>query len=79
MPVEAYVAVKVRPPKSAKFKDIFPSIEGVKEVMLVSGHFDFLLRVISENTFELSKVLEEIRADEDVLETQTSIVMERLK
>ncbi|HDM91963.1 MAG TPA: Lrp/AsnC family transcriptional regulator [Candidatus Korarchaeota archaeon] len=79
MPVEAYTAVKVKPPKAPKFKGSFPQLNNVVEVLYVTGPFDFLLRIVADNTFELSKVLEEIRSDEDVVETVTFIVLERLK
>ncbi len=79
MPVEAYTAVKVKPPKAPKFKESFPKLNNVVEVLYVTGPFDFLLRIVADNTFELSRVLEEIRSDEDVVETVTFIVLERLK
>ena len=79
MPVEAFVGVKVRPPRAPKFKEFLPELEDVKEVMYVTGPFDFLVKVVSDNTFKLSNTLEEIRGDEDVVETVTFIVLERLK
>jgi len=71
--------VKVKPPKAPKFKEVFPTLNNVVEVLYVTGPFDFLLRIVADNTFELSKVLEDIRSDEDVVETVTFIVLERLK
>ncbi len=79
MPVEAVVGVKVRPPMAPKFKETLPELDDVKEVLYVTGPFDFLVRVVSDNTFRLSNTLEEMRGDEDVVETITFIVLERIK
>lgn len=51
----------------------------ITECMYIAGDFDYLLKVITDDTKELEKVLNEIKCIEGVSKTKTSIVLSSLK
>ncbi len=77
--VEAFIAVSVRPASTTDLKKALPDHEKIKEVFYVTGEFDFLLRVEASNTYELARVIEDLRGIEGVENTVTFIVLEKLK
>lgn len=79
MALEAFIAISVRPSNTAELKKVFPTNEKVKEVFYVTGEFDFLLRAEAANTFELARIIEDLRSQEGVENTVTFIVLEKLK
>lgn len=77
--LEALVALRVRPNKTVEFKKDLMVLSGVREVLYVTGEYDFLIRVEADNTFELSRKIEELRCRDGVDKTVTFIVLEKLK
>lgn len=77
--LEAFIAVSVRPSSTTELKKVFSSSEKIKEVFYVTGEFDFLMRVEAANTFELARIIEDLRSQEGVDNTVTFIVLEKLK
>ncbi|MGY0287246.1 MAG: hypothetical protein DSO07_05440 [Thermoproteota archaeon] len=77
--LEALVALAVKPTMTADFKKNLVMMRGVKEILYVTGEYDFLIRMEAQNTFELSRLIEELRGQEGVEKTVTFIVLEKLR
>lgn len=77
--LEAFIAVSVRPSSTTELKKVFSMSEKIKEIFYVTGEFDFLMRVEAMNTFELARIIEDLRGQEGVENTVTFIVLEKLK
>ncbi len=77
--MEALVALRVKPNRTVDFKKNFMALNAVKEVLYVTGEYDFLIRVEANNTFELSRKIEDLRCKDGVEKTVTFIVLEKLR
>lgn len=53
-------------------------IQGVKEVMEISGDYDILVKVEAKDTNELNQIIESIRSVKGVRSTLTSLVLKKL-
>jgi len=53
-------------------------IQGVKEVMEISGDYDILVRVEAKDTNELNQIIENIRSVKGVRSTLTSLVLKKM-
>jgi 2-isopropylmalate synthase len=53
-------------------------LQGVKEVMEISGDYDILLKVEANDTVELNQIIENIRSIKGVKSTLTSLVLKRM-
>jgi len=54
------------------------NIQGVKEVMEISGDYDIIVRVEAKDTNELNQIIEAIRAVKGVESTLTSLVLKKI-
>jgi len=74
---EAFVLFKTQP---ARERDVYLSLssnDAVAEVHVLYGEFDLLVRVSSDNSGDLSKMLvQDFRQIEGVKETQTMIAVD---
>jgi len=53
-------------------------INGVKEVMEISGDYDILVKVQAKDSNELNQIIESIRATKGVRSTLTSLVLKKM-
>ncbi len=74
---EAFVLFKTQPTRE---RDVYLSLsnnDAVAEVLVLYGEFDLLVRVSSDNSGELSKMLvQDFRQIDGVRETQTMIAVD---
>jgi len=73
--VQAYILISTEPGKPWEVAESALQINGVKTAHAVTGPFDVVIFVESNNIDDLGKLLEKIHSLEGVLKTQTAIAM----
>ena len=79
MPLKAYIFLKVRPIPIDDLRQELEKIEEITEGYVVTGEFDIVLSVTTEDTNELFQLVKKLRALPFVLETKTSIAISTIK
>jgi len=78
--VEAFVLVRVKPGSEIIVRDELESLSQNKEVYMLYGEWDFLVKVKENNLKKLKDfIVSKIRTIEGVLDTSTLIVAEGLE
>ena len=73
--MQAYILISTEPGKPWEVAELALQINGVKTAHAVTGPFDVVIFVESNNIDDLGKLLEKIHSLEGVLKTQTAIAM----
>lgn len=79
MPLKAYIFLKVRPIPIDDLRQELEKISEIQEGYVVTGEFDIVLSVITEDTNELFQLVKKLRSLPFVLETKTSIAISTIK
>jgi Transcriptional regulators len=78
--VTAFIYVSLeRPQFNAQFEADVQSNQQITECHYITGDFDYLLKVVAENTKSLENVLNEIKSIQGVSKTLTNIVFSTTK
>ena len=78
--ITAVVFVSIdRPMYYEKFVDQCKSNPNVLECFLITGEYDYLLKVMTSNMQELEKVLSELKSNEGVSKIKTNMVVAKPK
>jgi len=73
--VEAYIDVRLQPETSAhSFEAAVTKIPGIVSAAIVTGDFDFRIRVACKDQSDLVRVIETLRARAGVQGTNTSVI-----
>lgn len=76
----AYVSVSIEHPKyDANFRKLISENEEIVEAHYVTGKYDYLLKLITENSKSLEGVLNYVKCIQGVSDTETFIVMSTIK
>jgi Lrp/AsnC family transcriptional regulator, leucine-responsive regulatory protein len=74
--LQAFVDVKMRADQSADgFEKMLESVEGIREVILTTGSFDYTLRVACADQSDLVRLVEQLRVSGGVAETYSRIIL----
>ncbi len=73
--IKVIVAIHVVPEKSNLAKEYLANFEAAKEVYEVTGDYDFFVIAEFNSLSDLSKTIEEMRAQQWILKTSTSIIL----
>jgi Lrp/AsnC family transcriptional regulator, leucine-responsive regulatory protein len=74
--VQAYIDVTMRPEtSSAHFETVIQSIPGVVEASLLTGNYDYLLRVACRDHADLERLIEALRAHAGVQDTHSRVIL----
>src|SRR6185369_13812311 len=80
MPLVAIIDVKLSPSTPAlTFESALHGISGILEATLMTGSFDYMLRVACRDQEELVRLTEELRAGGQVQETHTRMPLRTVK
>ncbi|MEG1527873.1 MAG: Lrp/AsnC family transcriptional regulator [Clostridia bacterium] len=78
--VIAIMSVSIEHPKyNQKFIQIVSNHSHIIQCYYIAGDYDFLLKIVTQNTRTLEKVLDEIKSIQGVAKTKTNIVLSTLK
>lgn len=78
--VEAMIDVKLQPGVGAlQFEAAVQFIPGVIELLLMTGAFDYLVRVACRDQTHLMEVIEQLRAGSGAQETHSRVVLRSLR
>jgi Lrp/AsnC family leucine-responsive transcriptional regulator len=73
--VEAYIDVKLQPATSAQtFEAVMTKIPGIVSAAIVTGDFDFRVRVACKDQADLVRVIETLRARAGVQGTNSAVI-----
>jgi DNA-binding Lrp family transcriptional regulator len=75
--VQAYVGITTAPKAAALVTQRLAALPELQQLCSVSGEFDYLALLQTDNTTRLDALLDEIGAIEGVLRTTTSVVLAR--
>jgi Lrp/AsnC family leucine-responsive transcriptional regulator len=77
--VSAFIDVKLLPSTSAEhFEAVIQTIPGVTEAHLVTGSYDYVLWVACRDHADLMRLVEALRKQAGVQDTQSRVVLKRL-
>ena len=77
-PLEVLINVRIAAGgESGTFERLLASISPVREVLFLTGRFDYQLRLACRNAVELDVALRTIRSQPGVAETETHVVLRR--
>jgi Lrp/AsnC family leucine-responsive transcriptional regulator len=77
--VSAFIDVKLLPSTSAEhFEAVIQTIPGVMEAHLVTGNYDYVLCVACRDHADLMRLVEALRKQAGVQDTQSRVVLKRL-
>ncbi|MGZ5199562.1 MAG: Lrp/AsnC family transcriptional regulator [Telluria sp.] len=77
--VSAFIDVKLLPTTSAEhFEAVLETIPGVTDAHLVTGNYDYVLCVACRNHADLMRLVEALRKQAGVQDTQSRVVLKRL-
>jgi Lrp/AsnC family transcriptional regulator, leucine-responsive regulatory protein len=78
--VKAFIDVKLLPSTSAEhFEAVIETISGVMEAHLVTGNYDYVLCVACLDHADLMRLVEALRKQAGVQDTQSRVVLKRLQ
>jgi Lrp/AsnC family leucine-responsive transcriptional regulator len=78
--VSAFIDVKLLPSTSAEhFEAVIQTIPGVMEAHLVTGNYDYVLCVACRDHADLMRLVEALRKQAGVQDTQSRVVLKRLQ
>jgi Lrp/AsnC family leucine-responsive transcriptional regulator len=78
--VSAFIDVKLLPSTSAEhFEAVIETIAGVMEAHLVTGNYDYVLCVACHDHADLMRLVEALRKQAGVQDTQSRVVLKRLQ
>ncbi|QDQ26166.1 Lrp/AsnC family transcriptional regulator [Chitinimonas arctica] len=79
LPLEALIEVKMRAETSAEhFEAVIQTIPGIVDATLLTGSFDYLLRVACADQQDLVRLIEALRERAGVQETYSRMVLRQL-
>jgi Lrp/AsnC family leucine-responsive transcriptional regulator len=74
--LDAYIDVRLLPKTDPeKFESFVQTLPAVRELVFVTGRFDYLIRVACRNADDLNQTVREIRRSGGAAQTETRIVM----
>ncbi len=73
--IKVIITIHVVPEKSNIAKEFLSKFEAAKEVYEVTGDYDFFAIAEFDSLSELSKTIEEMRSQQWILKTTTSIIL----
>ena len=77
--VQAYIDIKMLPDTTAeRFEAVVRTIPGVIEANLVTGTYDYLLRVACHDHADLMRLVEALRKQAGVQETLSRVVLKQI-
>jgi Lrp/AsnC family transcriptional regulator, leucine-responsive regulatory protein len=77
--VSAFIDVKLLPATSAEhFEAVIETIAGVTEAHLVTGNYDYVLCVACRDHADLMRLVEALRKQAGVQDTQSRVVLKRM-
>jgi Lrp/AsnC family transcriptional regulator, leucine-responsive regulatory protein len=78
--VQAFIDVKMLPATSAEhFEAVIQTIPGVLEANLVTGDYDYVLRVACQDHAGLMRLVEALRKDAGVQDTHSRVVLKQVE
>jgi Lrp/AsnC family leucine-responsive transcriptional regulator len=77
--VQAFIDIKMLPSTSAEhFEAVIQTIPGVLEANLVTGNYDYVLRVACRDHGELMRIVEALRKHAGVQDTHSRVVLKQM-
>lgn len=78
--VQALIDVKMLPgTTAAHFEAVIQTIPGVVEAMLLTGSYDYVLRVACRDHSELMRVIEALRSRAGVQDTHSRVILRQIE
>jgi Lrp/AsnC family leucine-responsive transcriptional regulator len=78
--VQAFIDIKMLPDTSAEqFEAVIQTIPGVLEANLVTGNYDYVLRVACRDHAALMRLVEALRKDAGVQDTHSRVVLKQMQ
>jgi Lrp/AsnC family leucine-responsive transcriptional regulator len=78
--VQAFIDIKMLPATSAEhFEAVIQTIPGVIEANLVTGTYDYLLRVACRDHADLMRLVEALRKQAGVQDTHSRVVLKQME
>jgi Lrp/AsnC family leucine-responsive transcriptional regulator len=78
--VQAFIDVKMLPSTSAEhFEAVIQTISGVLEANLVTGNYDYVLRVACHDHGDLMRIVEALRKQAGVQDTHSRVVLKQME
>jgi Lrp/AsnC family leucine-responsive transcriptional regulator len=78
--VQAFIDIKMLPTTTAEhFEAVIQTIPGVVEAHLVTGNYDYLLRVACRDHADLMRLVEALRKEAGVQDTHSRVVLKPMQ
>jgi Lrp/AsnC family leucine-responsive transcriptional regulator len=78
--VQAFIDIKMLPATTAeRFEAVIQTIPGVVEANLVTGNYDYLLRVACRDHTDLMRLVEALRGQAGVQDTHSRVVLKQME
>ncbi len=79
LPLQALVDVKMsRDTSAARFEEAIAAIPGVMEASLVTGSYDYMLRVACRDQADLVRLIEALRSEAGVKDTTSRVILRHM-